>query len=160
MDKEVIKEQREYAWKYFSLHSEQRLKTFHFFVVLSAVISGAILTIVKEVSNVLYATPMCYLLAFLAFIFWKLDQRNRELIKNGESALKDIEDSIELSGERMSSIHLFTNEETRTNTKKRLPNTPLIHAHFSYTNCFNWVFFVFGVGGFIIGSLLLVSNNA
>ncbi len=158
MDKEGIKEQREYAWKYFSLHAEQ-LKTFHFFVVLSTVISGAILTIVKDVSNVSYATPMCYLLAFLAFIFWKLDQRNRGLIKHGESVLKEIEDNIELSGEKMKSVRLFTNEEVITYKKKHIPNTPLIHAHFSYTNCFNWVFFVFGVGGFIIGSLFLVCNN-
>lgn len=160
MDKEELKEYREYAWKYFSLHAEQRLKTFHFFVVLSAVISGAILTIAKDIANVSCAAPMAYLLSFLAFIFWKLDQRNKELIKRGESALKAIENNIELTEDNLSTVHLFSSEETKTDSKKRFPSVSLLEAHFSYTNCFNWVFFVFGMSGFVIGTLLLIGNHA
>jgi hypothetical protein len=160
MDREEISEWREYAWKYFSLHAEQRLKTFHFFVVLSTVISGAILTIIKDMSNAAYAAPMCYLLSFLAFIFWKLDQRNRELIKHGESALQSLEKDTMASVPEPASVHLFVSEEGKTNAKKRFPKAPLMSAHFSYTNCFNWVFFVFGVGGFFLGCFLLVSNHA
>lgn len=155
MDKEENKENREYAWKYFNLHAEQRLKTFHFFVVLSAVISGTILAIIKDISNVSYAAPMAYLLTFLAFIFWKLDQRNKELIKFGENALKSLENNIELDANDIGSVQLFTKEEIQTDKKKRFPKVPLIYAHFSYTDCFNWVFFVFGLGGLLTGTMLL-----
>ena len=156
MDKEELKEYREYAWKYFSLHAEQRLKTFHFFIVLSAIISGAILTIYKDIDNVSYVAPMLYLLSFLTFIFWKLDQRNKELIKRGESALKAIENNIELTDDKMKTVCLFSSEATKTATKKRFPNVSIFKAHFSYTNCFNWVFFAFGMGSFVFGTLLLI----
>lgn len=160
MDKEDLKEYREYAWKYFSLHAEQRLKTFHFFVVLSAVIIGAILTIIKDSHNVSYAALMAYLLSFLAFIvFWKLDQRNKELVKHGESALKEIEGHVKLTDGSMNSVHLFSSEEEKTARKKRFPRAPAMQAHFSYTNCFNWVFLVFGIGGFVLGTLLLIGNH-
>ena len=118
MDNEELKDYREYAWKYFSLHADQRLKTFHFFVVLSAIISGAILTITKDVTNVSYAAPMAYLLSFLAFIFWKLDQRNSELIKHGENALKAIENSGKLFDSKSRAVLLFSEEEMKTKNKK------------------------------------------
>lgn len=88
MDNELQKELREYAWNYFSLHAEQRLKTFHFFVILSTVITGAVLTIIKDFKNVEYAAPLAFLLPIFSFVFWKLDLRNKELIKHGENALK------------------------------------------------------------------------
>lgn len=157
---EEIKEYRDYAWKYFSIHADQRLKTFHFFVVLSAIISGAIITITKDVTNIAYAAPMSYLLSFLAFIFWKLDQRNRELIKNGENVLKAIERKYTEDDRSMSELQLFLVEEEKTNNKSLFPSVPLLDAHFSYSNCFNLVFFVFGVGSFVIGTILLASACA
>lgn len=156
MDKEELLEQREYAWKYFSLHAEQRLKTFHFFIMLSAIISGAIFTISKDMPNISLASPICYLLSFLAFIFWKLDQRNKELIKHGELALKEIEEHVKQKYEIMKEIYLFSNEIEITNNKNKFPKAPLIYSHMSYSDCFNLVFFIFGFGGIVIGSLLLM----
>jgi hypothetical protein len=68
MDTELQKELREYAWKYFSLHAEQRLKTFHFFVILATVLVGAISTIAKELGNLGHAAPLAYLLATLEYL--------------------------------------------------------------------------------------------
>jgi len=147
-----LKDQREYAWKYFALHAEQRLKTFHFFIILSAILSGAIFTIMKDVSNIVYAIPMCYLISFLAFIFWKLDQRNKELIKHSENVLKSIETCFELQCDNIP--NLFKDEGKKNNKNKFF--IPLINSRWSYSNCFNWIFFIFGISGFISASLLLI----
>lgn len=162
MDKDLQKELRDYAWKYFSLHAEQRLKTFHFFVILSTVITGGILTIAKDVSNVGYAAPLAYLLSILAFVFWKLDLRNKELIKHGENALKTLEGLLNISNQNTEphKLQLFVHEEWKTNKKIMFPKTPLLKAHLSYSDCFNIVFFSFGAGGFVLGCVLVVKAIA
>ncbi len=150
---------REYAWKYFSLHVEQRLKTFHFFVILATVMTGAILTISKNLGNVGYAAPLAYILATLAFVFWKLDLRNRVLIKHGENALKAIENDlldISCKEDEPHVVQLFTYEDWKTRNKMKFPEASLFKAHMSYSDCFNVVFSVFGFGGFVLGCLLVV----
>lgn len=157
MDTELQKELREYAWKYFSLHAEQRLKTFHFFVILATVLVGAISTIAKELGNLGHAAPLAYLLATLAFVFWKLDRRNKELIKHGENALKALERQLNIGseGDGPHVAQLFVHEEWTTNNKMRFPRSPLLSAHMSYSDCFNVVFFVFGFGGFVVGCVFV-----
>jgi len=162
----MIKENMDYAWKYFSLHADQRLKTFHFFVVLSALISGATIAIIKNATNSLYAFPMAYLLTFLAIVFWKLDQRNKALIKHAEKALKELEKIKIKDADQM--IKLFSDEEATTVTRKNhlklvkeeAFSYKKLRSYFetplSYSDCFNSVFFVFGSIGLIIGSTLLI----
>nr|VFK61479.1 MAG: hypothetical protein BECKUNK1418G_GA0071005_101743 [Candidatus Kentron sp. UNK]VFK69105.1 MAG: hypothetical protein BECKUNK1418H_GA0071006_101026 [Candidatus Kentron sp. UNK] len=160
MEKSLQNEFREYVWKYFSPHAEQRLKTFHFFVILSVVLTGAILTITKEAGNISYAAPLAYLLAFFAFIFWKLDVRNKELIKHGENALKNLETCFEILNHEKEQkvVRLFMDEERKTNIKPRFPKALLFSAHMSYSNCFNAVFCVFGVGGCILGTMFVLTG--
>lgn len=153
MNIEQIKESREYAWNYFCIHAEQRLKTFNFFVVLSSVISGATLTITKDLSNYLYAAPMGFLLTFFAFIFWKLDVRNKELIKHGEQALRKIELYTKENNIGEISVNLFLNEEEYTSKKRENSN-----VYCSYSKCFNLVFLAFGLAGFLAGVFLLVGG--
>jgi hypothetical protein len=155
-------ELREYAWKYFSLHAEQRLKTFHFFVILSTLLTGAVLTIAKDTVHVGYASPLAYLLSVFSFVFWKLDIRNKELIRHGESALKNLENHFDFqnSGEQPQVIQLFSHEEWKTNMKLRFPKVLLISAHMSYSDCFNVIFSVFGIGGFILGTVLAIKSIA
>lgn len=156
MSPEELKNGQEYAWKYFNIHAEQRLKTFNFFVMLSSLISGATLTIAKDSTNFIYAAPMGYLLTFLSFIFWKLDLRNKELIKHGENALKRIESHVIQNKYSEVELSLFLNEEKET--QKKINNSKFLSPsnHFSYSKCFNWVFFIFGIGGFIMGSAFLL----
>lgn len=145
MTKEELNIYRDYGWNYFSLHAEQRLKTFHFFIALSAVIYGAIFTILKDLNNGMYIIPVVMLQTFLSFIFWKLDQRNRELIKHAENTLKFIEKSTAKDDDEI--LNLFSTEEENTIRK----NETRIYC--SYSRCFNLVFLAFGVGGWVIGAL-------
>lgn len=161
MDKTLQSEMREYAWQYFSLHSDQRLKTFNFYVILSTVIAGGMLTILKDSGNQLLASPLAFTIAFTSFIFWKLDIRNKQLIKHAEDALKYIEGHSGL-GEGNGSPHvltLFKHEEFKTNGLKRFPHSSLLHSHWSYSACFNAVFLVFGSMGFCSGLILVILGN-
>lgn len=158
MDKDLQKDYRDYAWKYFSLHADQRLKTFHFFVILATFTIGGILAITKDLSNIGYASPLAYLLSFLSFVFWKLDLRNKELVKYGEDALKALEDITNASNPDMKAeiLNLFTYEEGKTKNTSRFPRSLLLKEHLSYSDCFNMVFLCFGVGGFVLGCLFTV----
>nr|VFJ44609.1 MAG: hypothetical protein BECKFW1821A_GA0114235_100742 [Candidatus Kentron sp. FW]VFJ54227.1 MAG: hypothetical protein BECKFW1821B_GA0114236_101733 [Candidatus Kentron sp. FW] len=145
IDQNLQNELREYAWKYFSFHAEQRLKTFHFFVILSAVLTGAIFTLITETGDTGYVAPLAYLLTIFSFVFWKLDIRNKELIKHGENVLKNLE-----------ALLMFVYEEWKINEKSKFPKMSLFSTHMSYSDCFNMVFCVFGVGGFILGTIFVL----
>ena len=149
----------EHAWKSFSIHADQRLKTFHFFVLLCTLVAGGIFTILKDGSHLLIGGLLCLLLPFLSFIFWKLETRNRQLVKHAEAALKFIEDQWDLppQGQEPHPARIFWAEEHATNRLPRFPRSSLFRAHLSYARCFNAVFAVFGIGGAIVGVALCVA---
>lgn len=158
MDENTRKNLRDYAWSYFSLHSEQRLKTFHFFIILSTILIGGILTVAKEFEQLHLISPIAFLLSFLAFVFWKLDDRNKELIKHAEEALKSLEiegDSTRSPDTEYKPIQLFLSEDQKTSQKKRFPQSPLLSAHVSFTGSFRAVFFVYGFIGVVVGIFCL-----
>jgi len=158
MDEHIRKELREHAWSYFVLHAEQRLKTFHFYLVLATLIAGAVVTIVKDGQNFRAGGVLALLLPFLSFVFWKLDKRNKQLIKHGEDAIKIIERDSGLpdDGEEPHRLKLFLHEEYATSKLERLPRTWPWSAHFSYSTCFNAVFLVFGLAALIAGLVFLI----
>ncbi|MBX9925798.1 MAG: hypothetical protein K2Y05_05525 [Hyphomicrobiaceae bacterium] len=78
----------EHAWRYFELHSTQRLTVFNFFVVFSSLIAAGLGSVVSgEVTASGFGIPLGLLLCLLALVFWKLDQRNSSLIKRAEQVL-------------------------------------------------------------------------
>jgi hypothetical protein len=133
---------REQAWDYFSLHASQRMSIFNFYIVLSSVIVTSYCATFKVESELTMAR--CALAAsvcLLAFIFWKLDQRNKALIKLAERALKYFE-SIESSPDN---AKLFTVEEAESGPLrfKGWKRLKVWRNHLTYSECFNFVFIVF-----------------
>jgi hypothetical protein len=168
MDAEHLIQLRQYAWNYFSVHADQRLKTFNFYLVLCTAIVAGILVTAKDATNSIGAASLALLISPLSFIFWKLDQRNHHLVTIGETALKYLEGEIGLADPSSPDIlQPFRYEEKTTNALPHLrftrhrcaePSTNTwspCRAHFSYSNCFNAVFFAFGFGGAILCSILL-----
>jgi len=95
---------------------------------------------------------LALLLCLFSFIFWKLDGRNRALIKNAEAALRYFEQNE--AGDIVTKV--FTNEEIETDKKwecvKGWRWFCVWRWHFSYSHCFNTVFIIFaliGLGGVI-----------
>src|SRR5262245_17439344 len=131
-------EYRKYAWDYFKAHAEQRLKTFNFYLFLSALL----ITASSTAFNMRFLNPFVGLalgcmLAFLSYIFQRLDLRNKELIGIGEQALIAIEKKMGPDGQDdiPNALQLFTREKYQTDLLKKNCT-----QHYSYSQCFKWVF--------------------
>src|SRR4051794_24291643 len=123
MDPESMKDMRDYAWNYFSLHADQRIKTFNFYLVLVTFAVGGIITVLKDLGNPWAVFMIGALLAFVSFIFWKLDGRNKELVRHGEEALKFVEDKSDHAndGPIPHVLKIFNRERYETDNYKRYP---------------------------------------
>jgi len=151
MDKELRQEYREYAWKYFELHADQRLKAFHFFIIFATLLIGAFATLLQRSGLQLAYVLLPLSLMFLSFVFWKLEERTRMLVKNGEDALKYL-DAEALRSETVlfQNLALFDADDRNV---EELRNTNLWHDHFSYSRCFRWVYISAGALG-VLGVLI------
>lgn len=158
MDSANHKEHWERAWKYFSLHADQRLKTFNFYIVLSTVIVGALLSHLKNAQDACPLVGGGVFLFLLSFVFWKLDRRNVALIKHAEEAIKLIETMNSSDGIPME-LRLFSMEQARTDQLRATGARGLWKAMawllgpWSYSHCFNVVFVVVSVAGVLIAVL-------
>lgn len=82
----------EHAWRYFDLHAQQRMTVFNFFLFLVGLIGAGIATSAQATKDLSFLG--CFLgllLAFVSFIFWKLDQRVSFLMKRAEIAMASLE---------------------------------------------------------------------
>ncbi len=140
-----ITDYRDHLWDYFSLHAEQRLKTFHFYLILETALMGAVLIANKnEIAGNKFLLILGVLMTAFSIIFWKLDQRTRYLIKVSEEGLRGFEEHAirEFGFERTNAP--FLNDPQY---KSGLRTFPLIEGAFSYSKCFGFVFFIFGFIG-------------
>ena len=135
---------QEQAWKYFDLHAGQRLTIFNFYIALSsAIAAGLAATYHAEFGHPNLRILFGFLLILFSFVFWKLDDRAKLLIKNAEAALKFFE---EQDAKEITAAHVFRREEILTAEAKSS------RLHLSYSRCFNLVFLVFALIG--LGTVL------
>jgi hypothetical protein len=115
---------RKQAWDYFQLHASQRLTTFNFYIVISSLLTTGLLgTFQKDYKTPFLGAGLGALLTFLSFVFWKLDERNKLLIKNAESALRHFESLVAPApGSEPHVTQLFLREEWVTD-KTRCANS-------------------------------------
>ena len=150
MNPETRRELRDYAWKYFELHAEHRLKAFGFFVLLSSAIVGGFVTIVTSSKSTSGLWLLPFSLIFLNFVFWKFEERTRALVKNGEDVLKYLDSTLhKIDGEPHPTM-LFHIDDRATESARKYS---LVSGHFSYSRCIRWVlgfFALVGVGGVIV----------
>lgn len=139
MDEKKREELRDHAWKYFSLHAEQRLKTFNFYLILCTVVAGGVLATMKDAKDPRIAVPVALLLPFLSVVFWKLDTRNRQLIDHGQRAIMFFEDDPALAAPDGTPhvTQILLREKHATDRDRP----------WTYRRCFNAVFLIFGLAG-------------
>ena len=158
MNDSRMEEQRDHAWRYFQLHASQRMASFNFFVVLCALLTAGLAgTFQAKGGAHLLGAMLGLSLIVVSFVFWKLDQRVRYLIKHAEDALKEIERIWDQNVDKPqpSSIALFCSEERKTSeTKSRAGFLPW-QWHLSYSQCFGVMYCLFGTLGLVgfIGSM-------
>jgi hypothetical protein len=65
------------SWNYFQQHAQQRLSLFNFFVVFASLMTtGLISTFQTKYEIHFIGIGVGLVLAFISFIFWKIDERN------------------------------------------------------------------------------------
>lgn len=155
---DACKELRQQAWDYFDLHATQRLTTFNFYIVISSVIATALFTILQSSQAPRIGWLLGGLLVFFSFVFWKLDSRNRDLIRGAEAALKYFEQNsgFKDEGEEPHAVKVFLREEFLTSKKRRKNSILFWKNYLSYSDCFRIIFVSFGLTGLagVILSLL------
>lgn len=143
---------RKQAWDFMQMQAGQRLQTFNFYVVISVALTAGLVTSLKPTEvNALGASVAGVMLTFLCFVFYRLDLRNRELIRSAEDTLKLFEKSSALpdDGEVPHPAKRFMREQYETD-RQRMVRSPLFWKnHFSYTDCFRCVFWTFAIVGIL-----------
>ncbi|BDI06587.1 hypothetical protein [Sphaerotilus microaerophilus] len=143
------KEARNYAWEHFKLHAAQRFTTFNYFIVLAVLMTTALGTSLnKDFHYPELAFYLSVLLVVTSFVFWKLDQRARQLLEVSKSALKHLE-LISGLGESEYWM-LFQNEVKLTEARKKQSRIWLPHRwHLTYLHCFGTLYALFAVLGIL-----------
>lgn len=141
---------REYAWSYFELHAEQRLKTLQFYITLATAILGAFILLIRYGQTHKWMALLGVVLVTLSFVFAKLDRRTRELVTNGEEALKFLDSRLGLPDVegKPHPLRIFARDDFDTAGAHLWP---LSSGHFTYTRCFRWVFILFASLGLFSG---------
>jgi hypothetical protein len=137
----------EHSWRYFELHAKQRMTVFNYFLVLSGVIAAGLAAAIQGSPRLaLLGIALGLLLALVAFVFWKLDQRVSFLIKHAEAALTDVERTLPDP-----SAQLFLSEPSRTD--RAVASGNLWTRQWTYSRAFRLVFWIMGLSG-VAGAVL------
>lgn len=145
-------ELREQAWNFFQMQAGQRLTTFNFYVLISSLLCTGLASSFKVSSYSLYlGASFGFLLMLFSFVFWKLDCRNKDLIKGAEEALKFFEGTSDFQ-DKDGMPHLskrFLREAFITSKKKEMLTWKYWQNSYSYSECFGFVFIVFAIIGYV-----------
>ena len=131
---ETFNSANDYAFKWFEIHAEQRLKVFNFFLIISGFCVGGFFTALQA-ENRLAASVVSIVLAVVAYGFKQLDSRTAQLTKLAEDFLCQ---SLGALGEKLKSDQL--NLVLRAEDKQGL---------WSYRQIFNILFWLFGILGLL-----------
>ncbi|WP_342148089.1 hypothetical protein [Methylorubrum sp. SB2] len=132
----------EHLWRYFALHAQQRISVFNFFVVLSGVISAAIggaLQVGGPLNFVVVILGL--LLPLLSFVFWRLDQRNSDLIKIAERALRRGEEA------HLPIYARIFVRESLAGTSAAATEDRITQTRWTFRMSFRLIFVVMGIAG-------------
>ncbi len=137
MGAEAAKRAHDYAWAWFQYHASQRLSSFNFFFVLGGALTAGYLAALNGEYYGL-AVALAVVLLIVAVLFWRLDQRNSELVKIGEAYLKESEDKLAGEPGVGNKIRLLSIAENRDSDFRPWPLPSILS---SYKQIFRLLFF-------------------
>lgn len=142
----------EHAWKYFELHSNQRITLFNYFLFIMAGLGAAIGASLQASNKFSYVGIFISIFIILvSIVFWKLDQRTSFLVKQSEQVFKNLERNSSID------IGIFCNEEA--NLARANQNRMLLNKIITYGLIFRSTFLItgfVGVFGILIFSLKIL----
>lgn len=125
------------------------MSTFNFFIVISALMTTGIASIFsKDPTAHWFGVVLGASLTITSFVFWKLDQRVRFLLKHAESVLMQLEQDWSTSDTSSPfRVDLFSSEEEKTSAMER--GWRFWRWHLTYSDCFGIIYSVFGSIGIL-----------
>ncbi len=142
----------EHAWKYFELHSNQRITLFNYFLFIMAGLGTAVGVTLQASNKFSYVGVFISIfIIIVSIVFWKLDQRTSFLIKQSEQVFKKLERNSSVD------IGIFCNEDA--NLERANKDKIFINKIITYGLLFRSTFFItgfFGIVGIFIFSLKII----
>lgn len=136
----------EHAWKYFEIHSNQRITLFNYFLfIMTGLGAGIGISLQASVKFAYVGVFISFFVILVSFIFWKLDQRTSFLIKESEKVLIFLERNSPVD------VGIFSKEEV--NLDRQNKDKFYFLKTMTYGEIFRFTFFVtgsVGIGGIII----------
>lgn len=102
-------------WKYFELHSNQRMQMMNFSLIVHSLLITVLVglfTSDSEADLTQYKILICVAIVVFSFVFYMLDRRTKEMIKNCEDSLKAVEQKY--ASEVDENFLIFSLEERKT----------------------------------------------
>lgn len=125
----------EHAWKYFEIHSQQRIALFNFYLGATGLVATGIGVCIQQGGNFNYLSlALGIFLLVVSFIFWKLDQRNSMLIKESETALKSLESAMPISSSKLFNIDAAN-----------IDNLNKLCSPWTFGRCFRFTYITIGI---------------
>ena len=147
------KDMLDHAWKYFELHSGQRISMFNFFLVVSTSLAAGLGYCLQGNKALGWlGTVAGALLFFVSLVFGKIDGRTATLVKYAENAIAAVE-----AGFPEPTVRLVANEAA--GTAKTIEGEGPHKGMWSYSKSFRLAFQAMAVLG-IIGGVLSALRGA
>jgi hypothetical protein len=156
LDPSIESEIRSHLWAYFSLHAQQRMSAFQFFITLETGLIGAGLFILQsrsQFANSYWAAMIGPMIIMLAFVFWKIDQRTRDLISKSEQGLKELEAFFLTNSKIVSNLPFSLGPQNLLS----LRTFPLLTGRPTYSKSFGTVFLACSIFGAVFTAALVTS---
>ena len=107
----------DYYWKYFELHSSQRMQLINFFITIEIVLIGGLFYLFSLATRMKWAEiTTCIAVILIDITFMGLDKRTKELIHYSEECMKSIEEKF--PSEYTGAFRIFQNAERKISSKK------------------------------------------
>lgn len=146
MDKEL-----EHLWKYFEIHSVQRMSLINYYFFISVAMLSGLGIILQSAQNFfsILGGLISILIILTSFIFWKLDQRTSYLIKFVEIRLEEYETTY-ISN---SKLRIFSQENFSQQLDSMHKN--LFTKNYTYGSMYRFLFLIMAISG-IVGLVLSI----
>ena len=122
------------------------MKTFNFFIILAGLVSGGIVTLMRDNGNPWIVAPLGLALSILCLLFWRLDQRNHVLVRNGEAAVKFLDSQTGLATSD-GTPHVLCIFERDDFNRKEESRSLFRKGYFSYSQVIRYVYGLFACLG-------------
>ncbi len=146
----TIEENWQQVWNHFQLHATQRMSTFNFFIIISALVTTALVaTYQKDFEFTIARYILSSSLIVVSIIFWKLDQRVQYFIHHAEEVLIEVETQMVNQATDYEYCPVFKLEAKSTNNKLARDKVwrGIFRENMSYSECFVVIYFLFGTIG-------------